>query len=134
SPESTVNAVLQVVAQYKGITPRTHVIEGAEYTVTEIYLLGPTAQVPAEPFTQIPGVRQVVRVSEKYRVIGRHGGKRETPMGFEYNGVTFDERSVNLFAGLCAVDTRESVDAMMAALAACGIRTTRMGAYKPRTS
>jgi 3-deoxy-7-phosphoheptulonate synthase len=134
SPESTVNAVLQVVAQYKGITPRTHVIEGAEYTVTEIYLLGPTSQVPVEPFKQIPGVRQVVRVSEKYRVIGRHGGKRETPVGFEYNGVTFDERGVNLFAGLCAVDTRESVDAMMAALARCGIRTTRMGAYKPRTS
>jgi 3-deoxy-7-phosphoheptulonate synthase len=134
SPESTVNAVLQVAAQYKGITPRTHVIEGAEYTVTEIYLLGPTAQVPSEPFKQIPGVRQVVRVSEKYRVIGRHGGKRETPMGFEYNGVTFNERSVNLFAGLCAVDTRESVDAMMGALASCGIRTTRMGAYKPRTS
>ena len=134
SPESTVNAVLQVAAQYKGLTPRTHVIEGAEYKVTEIYLLGPTAQVPSEPFKQIPGVRQVVRVSEKYRVIGRHGGKRETPMGFEYNGVTFAERSVNLFAGLCAVDTRESVDAMMAALAGCGIRTTRMGAYKPRTS
>ncbi|WP_224362211.1 3-deoxy-7-phosphoheptulonate synthase [Hyalangium versicolor] len=133
SPPSTVNAVLQVAAQYKGITPRTHVIEGAEYTVTEIYLLGQTAQVPLEPFQQIPGVRQVVRVSDKYRVIGRHGGKRET-VGFEYNGVTFDEKSVNLFAGLCAVDTRESVDAMMGALAKCGIRTTRMGAYKPRTS
>ncbi len=133
SPASTVDAVLNVASQYKGLTPRRHVIEGAEYAVTEIYLLGATAQVPLEPFQQIPGVRQVVRVSEKYRVIGRHGGKRETA-GFEYNGVTFDEKSVNLFAGLCAVDTRESVDAMMGALAQCGIRTTRMGAYKPRTS
>ena len=41
---------------------------------------------------------------------------------------------MHLFAGLCAVDTRAHVDAMMAALARAGIVTTRMGAYKPRTS
>ncbi|MCP3103358.1 3-deoxy-7-phosphoheptulonate synthase [Myxococcus sp. K15C18031901] len=133
SPESVVAAVLQVASQYKGVTPRPHVMEGAEYTVTEVYLLGPTAQVPTEAFEQIPGVRQVVRVSQKYRVIGRHKGQKATT-GFEYNGVTFDERSVQLFAGLCAVDTRENVESMMAALARCGIRTTRMGAYKPRTN
>jgi len=76
SPESVVSAVLKVVSQFKGVTPRTHVMEGAEYTVTEVYLLGSTAQVPVEPFEQIPGVRQVVRVSQKYRVIGRHKGQR----------------------------------------------------------
>ncbi|WP_338865808.1 3-deoxy-7-phosphoheptulonate synthase [Myxococcus stipitatus] len=133
SPESVVSAVLQVASQYKGVTPRPHVIEGSEYTVTEIYLLGSTAQVPTEAFEQIPGVRQVVRVSQKYRVIGRHKGQR-TSTGFEYNGVTFDERSVQVFAGLCAVDTKENVEAMMAALERCDIRTTRMGAYKPRTN
>ncbi|MCP3059924.1 3-deoxy-7-phosphoheptulonate synthase [Myxococcus sp. K38C18041901] len=133
SPESVVSAVLQTAAQYKGVTPRPHVIEGAEFTVTEVYLLGSTAQVPTEVFEQIPGVRQVVRVSQKYRVIGRHKGQR-TSTGFEYNGVTFDERSVQLFAGLCAVDTKENVETMMAALARHDIRTTRMGAYKPRTN
>ncbi|MCY1014421.1 3-deoxy-7-phosphoheptulonate synthase [Pyxidicoccus sp. MSG2] len=133
SPESVVSAVLKVASQYKGVTPRAHVMEGAEYTVTEVYLLGSTAQVPTEPFEQIPGVRQVVRVSQKYRVIGRHKGQVASS-GFDYNGVTFDEKSVQLFAGLCAVDNRENVDTMMAALAKCGIKTTRMGAYKPRTN
>lgn len=130
---SVVDEVFRVVAQYKDLTPRKHVVEGAELTITEIHLHGPTKQIPLDPFQAIPGVRQVVRVSEKYRIIGRHGGKREVA-GFEYNGVTFDERTVHLFAGLCAVDTRESVDAMMAALQGSGIQTTRMGAYKPRTS
>ncbi len=46
----------------------------------------------------------------------------------------FDERTVHVFAGLCAVDTREHVDATMAALASAGVVTTRMGAYKPRTT
>jgi 3-deoxy-7-phosphoheptulonate synthase len=48
--------------------------------------------------------------------------------------VSFDVKSVLLFAGLCAVDTRQSVETMMAALKEQGIVTTRMGAYKPRTS
>jgi 3-deoxy-7-phosphoheptulonate synthase len=89
--------------------------------------------VPVEPFEAIAGVLRVVRVSTKYRLIGRHDGGTAS-VGFTYNGVRFDDASVNVFAGLCAVDSRESVDAMLAALAAEGVVTTRMGAYKPRTS
>ena len=133
APPAVAESVLKAASQFPGVTPRTHVVAGASFALTEVYLLGPTAQIPAEVFQTLPGVRQVVRVSEKYRVIGRHRGQRETA-GFEYNGVTFDEKSVQLFAGLCAVDTRENVDTMMGALAGVGITTTRMGAYKPRTS
>jgi len=78
-------------------------------------------------------VLRVVRVSTSYRLIGRHDDSLET-VGFEYNGVLLDDSRVTLIAGLCAVDTRQHVDEMMAALAQAGIVTTRMGAYKPRTS
>ena len=54
--------------------------------------------------------------------------------GFEYCGVRFDDRTVNVFAGLCAVDNEQNVDKMLQAVASAGLRTTRMGAYKPRTS
>jgi 3-deoxy-7-phosphoheptulonate synthase len=74
-----------------------------------------------------------VRVSAKYRLIGRHDASTRTA-GFTYNGIHFDDDSVHVFAGLCAVDTEAHVGEMMAALAARGVRTTRMGAYKPRTS
>ena len=43
-------------------------------------------------------------------------------------------KATALFAGLCAVDTRDNVEATMAALGRAGVQTTRMGAYKPRTS
>jgi 3-deoxy-7-phosphoheptulonate synthase len=72
-------------------------------------------------------------VSTKYRIIGRHGQKLASS-GFEYKGVAFNEQSVNVFAGLCAVDTPGHVEAMMAALKQHGVTVTRMGAYKPRTS
>ncbi len=131
--EQTMQAIVAIAEHYEGVTPRPYSYSGARHTFTEVHLIGPTRQVPTEPFESLPGVRRVVRVSAKYRLIGRHHDEAES-VGFEYNGVRFDDQNLHLFAGLCAVDTRSHVDQMMTALAAHGIVTTRMGAYKPRTS
>jgi 3-deoxy-7-phosphoheptulonate synthase len=48
--------------------------------------------------------------------------------------VRFSQDTLNVFAGLCAVDSPESVEKMMKALRDNGQVCTRMGAYKPRTS
>jgi 3-deoxy-7-phosphoheptulonate synthase len=72
-------------------------------------------------------------VSDRCRLIGRHKGQIGS-VGFEANGVTFDQDTLHVFAGLCAVDTRENVESMMRACRDAGLVTTRMGAYKPRTS
>jgi 3-deoxy-7-phosphoheptulonate synthase len=131
--DSVVEAVLQHANRIPGITARKHVVKGVTHTVTEIYLLGPTQAIELREFEELPGVRRVVRVSVKFRRIGRHAGHTEM-LGFQYNGLKFDESSLHVFAGLCAVDTPSNVDAMMRALKANGVPTTRMGAYKPRTS
>lgn len=133
SPESVVSQVEQTAAQFKDLSVRRHVVKGDEHTITELYLLGHTQAVPTEAFELLPGVRRVVRVSAKYRIIGRHG-QAGREVGFEYNGVDFSEKSVKVFAGLCAVDNRANVAKVMSTLKAQGIVTTRMGAYKPRTS
>jgi 3-deoxy-7-phosphoheptulonate synthase len=133
APESAIASVIRLSERYPGVTARKHEFRGASTAITEVHLIGSTRAVPLEVFENVPGVRKAVRVSVKYRLIGRHQPGAETP-GFTYNGVRFDERKVLLFAGLCAVDTREHVEQMMAALSAEGITTTRMGAYKPRTS
>jgi 3-deoxy-7-phosphoheptulonate synthase len=116
-----------------GITARVHQVVGAQQTVTEIYLIGDTALLDAEEMRCLPGVELVVRVSREYRVLGRHAGDVR-PTHFEYNGVRFGQDNLNVFAGLCAVDTREHVERMLQALAEHGMRCTRMGAYKPRTN
>jgi len=128
-----IQIVLDVAARYEGVSPRKYEFQGVSGAATEVHLLGDTSQVPEKAFQVLPGVRRVVRVSNKYRVIGRHG-QREADVGFTYNGVSFDEREVLVFAGLCAVDTLESVEAMMKLCQENGLSTTRMGAYKPRTS
>ena len=112
---------------------RVHHEQGAEKSLTEVYLIGSTAGLSVEEMRELPGVRQVVRVSEEYRVVGRHRGD-ERPTHFDYRGVRFGQDTLHVFAGLCAMDTREHVELMMRALKEAGQVCTRMGAYKPRTS
>jgi 3-deoxy-7-phosphoheptulonate synthase len=133
APSTVADAVVRLAERHPGVSARRYEFRGATTTVVEIHLLGPTRTIPTEPFEAIAGVRKVVRVSVKYRLIGRPHPSAETP-GFEYNGVHFDDRRVHVFAGLCAVDTPEHVESMMAALRDNGLVTTRMGVYKPRTS
>jgi 3-deoxy-7-phosphoheptulonate synthase len=113
---------------------RVHREVGTEVTLTEIYLIGNTGALTVEQMQVLPCVAKVVRVSEPYRVLGRHRQGDDRASSFEYNGVRFGQDNLNVFAGLCAVDSRESVEAMMKALRDHGQVCTRMGAYKPRTS
>jgi 3-deoxy-7-phosphoheptulonate synthase len=132
-PAATVSEVTRVAERFAGIEVRPYTFRGTQQEVTEVHLIGVTADVPTDLFESLPGVLRVVRVSTRYRLLGRHDDHTES-VGFEYNGVRFDDRTLNVLAGLCAVDTVEHVEAMMAALQQAGIVTTRMGAYKPRTS
>ncbi len=131
SPE--LERVIARAESYPGIRTEVHRIEGATRSLTEIYLLGPTGVVPSGPFEEFECVEKVVRITQKFRAIGRHDAGLEA-VGFEYNGVRISQETFHVFAGLCAVDTRENVDRTFAALARNGIVTTRAGAYKPRTS
>ena len=70
---------------------------------------------------------------DEFRILGRRPGNEES-IQFTYRGVAFDQSSFHVFAGLCAVDTRESVEQTFRALKEAGQVCTRMGAYKPRTS
>lgn len=125
--------VIQMAESYPGVTTQVHRIQGATRAVTEVYLLGSTGVVPTEPFEEFTAVERVVRVTEKFRSIGRHGGGLEAH-GFEYNGVRFSQDNLHVFPGVCAVDERRNVEATFRALKECGVETSRAGAYKPRTS
>ena len=117
----------------QNIKYRVHKVQGAEQTLTEIYLIGSTSALSMDEMRALPAVDHVVRISEEYRILGRHK-EDSRPNNFTYNGVNFSQDNLNVFAGLCAVDSPESVEGMMKALKENGQVCTRMGAYKPRTS
>lgn len=110
-----------------------HEVQGTEQHLTEIYLLGNTAALSIEQMKSLPCVDRVVRIQESYRILGRHG-EDDRQHGFVYNGVSFSQDNLHVFAGLCAVDTPEHVEIMFSALKDVGLTTSRMGAYKPRSN
>ncbi|XSG84954.1 MAG: hypothetical protein ACPW60_14670 [Methylohalobius sp. ZOD2] len=115
------------------IKTRIHQEIGTQQTLTEVYLVGDTAALAVAAMERLPGVDRVVRVSEEYRILGRHRDDQRATY-FDYNGVRFGQDNLHVFAGLCAVNSPEHVEAMMKALKDNGQVCTRMGAYKPRTS
>ncbi|MFQ5568264.1 MAG: 3-deoxy-7-phosphoheptulonate synthase [Rhodothermales bacterium] len=115
------------------IEHRVHHVQGAEQRLTEVYLIGNTGSLDREDMRSLPYVERVVRVSESYRILGRHKDDNR-PNHFDYMGLRFGQDTLHVFAGLCAVDTPEHVEMMMKALRDNGQTCTRMGAYKPRTS
>lgn len=125
--------ILEFLSHKPGIRTRIHREVGTQQTLTEIYLIGDTATLDKNEIESLPGVERVVRVSEEYRILGRHRDDARAT-GFDYNGVRFDQDNLNVFAGLCAVDTPEHVEMMLRALRDHGQVCTRMGAYKPRTN
>ena len=133
-PESAVyRQLLGHLGSLENIQLRVHREQGLEQTLTEIYLIGSTAAVSLDDMRSLPGVERAVRVSEEYRVIGRHKGD-ERDAHFDYQGVRFGQDTLHVFAGLCAVDTPANVESMLRTLSEHGQVCTRMGAYKPRTS
>jgi len=124
---------LDYLKNLPGIRLQKHIVKGKAQQLTEIYLIGDTKKLSKEEIEALPAVERVVRISEEYRILGRHKDDRRS-IGFTYNGVLFDQDTINVFAGLCAVDNAENVELMMKALKENGQVCTRMGAYKPRTN
>ena len=105
-----VQRLIAMAEGYPDVRTEVHRIQGATRSVTEVYLLGHTGVIPTEPFEEFACVEKVVRVTERYRAIGRHGGGVDA-VGFEYNGLHISQDSFHPFPGLCAVDTRPNTEA-----------------------
>src|SRR5262244_256759 len=134
NPESeSYRQLMTQLSRLPNIQVRVHREQGVEQSLTEVYLIGNTASISIEEMRALPAVERVVRVSEEYRVLGRHKDD-DRPSFFDYQGLRFGQDTLQIFPGLCAVDSRESVETMMRALGEHGQVCTRMGAYKPRTS
>jgi 3-deoxy-7-phosphoheptulonate synthase len=133
SQSEDVQRLIRMAEGYPEVRTELHQIQGATRTLTEIYLLGTTGVIPTGPFEEFTCVEKVVRITEKFRAIGRHHEDYES-VGFTYNGVEITQDSFHVYPGLCAVDNRKNLEEMCAVLQEHGIVTSRAGAYKPRTS
>ena len=80
----------------------------------------------------LPGVREVVKISEPYKLVGRTFKPDDTVV--DVGGVRVGGPEVIVMAGPCSVETREQVGTVARTVRAAGARVLRGGAFKPRTS
>src|SRR3990170_2008101 len=118
--------LIELAESFPDVNTEVHRIQGATRSLTEIYLLGHTGVIPTQPFQEFACVEKVVRITEKFRSIGRHGGGLDA-VGFEYNGVRISQDTFHPFPGLCAVDSPENLDTVFGLLARLGVQTARAG-------
>jgi 3-deoxy-7-phosphoheptulonate synthase len=92
----------------------------------------PRQAVDPRAIELIPGVREVVKITEPYKLVGRTFKAADTVV--DVAGVSVGGPEVIVMAGPCSVESREQVATVARAVRASGARMLRGGAFKPRTS
>ncbi len=92
------------------------------------------SKIPLDPrqFEILPGVHEVVKITEPYKLAGRTFQPQDTVI--RIGDVTIGGRDIVMMAGPCAVESEKQLDIIAASVSRYGARILRGGAFKPRTS
>ena len=82
---------------------------------------------------QLPGVRDVHRVSDDYKLVSRKWRVKPTVLDLG-DGVTIGEGTLALCAGPCSIESEAQMEKVMNHLVENGVRLMRGGVFKPRSS
>lgn len=108
-----------------------HRSTGESHTV--LGAVGVKADFDSRSLELIEGVREVVRITQPYKLVSRAfrpaGTIVELPLGVKIGGP-----EVIVAAGPCAVESKEQIDRIAESVSKYGAKILRGGAYKPRSS
>jgi 3-deoxy-7-phosphoheptulonate synthase len=123
--------VQKVIETLVGAGYDVHRSTGVNYTVLGAVGV-PRVMVDPGSLELIPGVREVVKISAPYKLVGRTFKAEDTIVNVA--GVEVGGTEVIAMAGPCSVESREQVGIVARAVRDSGARVLRGGAFKPRTS
>lgn len=129
--QATEEQITDVVNAVESIGLKPHSITGAQRTA--IGITGNTGVIDKMIFELMPGVSEVIRISKPYKLVGREC-KPENSVIKIGTYAEIGGGALTVVAGPCSVETREITMEVAEAVAACGVKLFRGGAYKPRTS
>jgi 3-deoxy-7-phosphoheptulonate synthase len=92
----------------------------------------PPVPIDSAAIELLPGVREVVRISEPYKLAGRTF--RSEDMIVTIGGVPVGGPEVIVMAGPCSVESAEQILTVARQVRASGAKALRGGAFKPRSS
>jgi len=112
----------------KGLSP--FLSRGKERTI--IGVIGDERKLQEMPLEIFPGVEKVMPILKPYKLVSRDFQKENTVIDF--GGRKIGGKRVEIIAGPCSVEDRESLFKTAEAVKAAGCFFLRGGAFKPRTS
>ena len=128
--DATEADIQRVITTVESIGLKAHPMPGANRTA--IGITGNTGAVDPEPFVEMPGVFECVRVTKPYKLVGRDLKHDKTIIKIDDAEIGGAEPAI--IAGVCAVESREQTMLTAEVVAAAGCKWFRGGAFKPRTS
>jgi 3-deoxy-7-phosphoheptulonate synthase len=129
-PEATPFEIDNVVAEVEAKGWQTHLSRGSGETV--IGLQGTGQQLDLFQLGQMPGVRDTMAITQKFKLTSRTFRPENT--AFTIGDVTIGNGRLAVIAGPCSVESREQLLETAHAVKEAGATLLRGGAYKPRTS
>jgi len=108
-----------------------HRSTGATRTVLGAVGMPRTVADPAD-LEVLPGVREVIRISEPYKLVGRTFKREDTVV--RIGDIAIGGTEIVAMAGPCSVESREQIREIAARVREMGATVLRGGAFKPRTS
>ncbi|MFN8456573.1 MAG: 3-deoxy-7-phosphoheptulonate synthase [Anaerolineae bacterium] len=128
--EATPFEIDNVVAQVEARGWQTHLSRDSGETIIGLQGHGQ----PIDPFHlgQMPGVRETVEITQKFKLASRAFRREDTT--FTLGGVTIGGEQIAVIAGPCSVESREQLLETAQAVKEAGATFLRGGAYKPRSS
>jgi len=108
-----------------------HRSTGATRTVLGAVGTPRTVADPAD-LEVLPGVREVIRISEPYKLVGRTFKREDTLVRIGETSIGGSE--IVAMAGPCSVESREQLREIASRVRGVGATILRGGAFKPRTS
>ncbi|MBW3565929.1 MAG: 3-deoxy-7-phosphoheptulonate synthase [Acidobacteria bacterium] len=119
-----------VIAQIEKLGLRAHPMPGAQRTA--IGITGNQGTVHSQALENLPGVREVIRVSQAYKLVSRETKPDDTVVRIGNIGV--GGAPFVVIAGPCAIESRDQARRVAEAVRRAGAQMFRGGAFKPRTS
>jgi 3-deoxy-7-phosphoheptulonate synthase len=119
-----------VIERVEALGLKAHLSRGTYRTI--IGVIGDEQKIGAEPLRAIPGVADVIPVLPPYKLASKEAHPQ--PSIVDVAGVKIGGGNLAMIAGPCAVEERERMESIGAAVKAAGANILRGGAFKPRTS
>lgn len=129
-PGATEAQIQNVIAHLKELKFDIHRSDGVTHTI--LGAIGDKTGVDTRQLEILDGVREVVRISEPYKLASRSFKKENSVI--RIGQVRIGGPEVVIAAGPCAVESRDQIEAIAAAVKDSGAKILRGGAFKPRTS